>query len=118
MIRSTAEFWIRLRYGNEGAGRGQARCAKQQMPEETIIGFIREIDRLLIDNGHLFLWMDKFRVCTGFSQWLTDTGLRTVDMITWNKRRMGMGYRTRRTCEYLVVLAAPARQGKGRVEGA
>ena len=30
-------------------------------------------------------------------------------MITWNKLRMGMGYRTRRTCEYLVVLQRPPR---------
>ncbi len=27
-----------------------------------------------------------------------------VDLITWNKGRMGMGYRTRRVAEYLLVL--------------
>jgi site-specific DNA-methyltransferase (adenine-specific) len=103
----------KLSYGNEGEGRGKARCALRQMPGETIGAFIREIDRLLIPNGHLFLWMDKFHVCTGFAQWIADTKLDCVDMITWNKGRMGMGYRTRRACEYLVVLQRPPRRAKG-----
>ncbi|MFH1880207.1 MAG: DNA methyltransferase [Bacillota bacterium] len=103
----------KLHYGNEGEGRGKARCSLKQMPEETIARFIREIDRTLVKNGHLFLWMDKFHVCTGFAHWLNGTSLHTVDMITWHKGRMGMGYRTRRTCEYLVVLQRPPRQAKG-----
>ncbi len=103
----------KLSYGNEGVKRGKARCALMQMPEETIRRFIGEIDRLLIPNGHLFLWMDKFHVCTGFAHWLDGTALATVDMITWDKRRMGMGYRTRRACEYLVVLQRPPRKAKG-----
>jgi len=103
----------KLSYGNEGERRGKARCSLRQMTEETIRQFIGEIDRLLIPGGHLFLWMDKFHVCTGFTQWLTDTKLGCVDMITWNKGRMGMGYRTRRACEYLVVLQRPPRKAKG-----
>lgn len=103
----------KLQYGNEGESRGRARCSLRQMPEDVIHRFILEIDRVLIDGGHLFLWMDKFHVCTGFTQWLERTALETVDMITWNKRRMGMGYRTRRTCEYLVVLQRPPRRAKG-----
>ena len=103
----------KLAYGNEGIKRGMARCALEQMTEETIRRFIREIDRLLIDDGHLFLWMDKFHVCVGFKHWLQGTALETVDMITWNKQRMGMGYRTRRTCEYLVALQRPPRRAKG-----
>jgi site-specific DNA-methyltransferase (adenine-specific) len=103
----------KLHYGNEGIKRGKARCALSQMTEEQIQSFIREIDRVLMDNGHLFLWMDKFQVCSGFSHWLRGTELGTVDMITWHKRRMGMGYRTRRACEYLVVLQRPPRRAKG-----
>ena len=103
----------KLAYGNEGVKRGKARCALAQMTEESIRLFIREIDRVLIPNGHLFLWLDKFHVCTGFTDWLDGTDLATVDMITWNKLRMGMGYRTRRTCEYLVVLQRPPRKAKG-----
>lgn len=103
----------KLAYGNEGEGRGKARCSFEQMTEDTIRRFLCEIDRVLIENGHLFLWLDKFHVCTGFARWLEGTSLSTVDMITWNKLRMGMGYRTRRTCEYLVVLQRPPRKAKG-----
>ncbi|MBN1778047.1 MAG: site-specific DNA-methyltransferase [Clostridiales bacterium] len=103
----------KLRYGNEGIKRGKARCSLSQMTEETIREFIRELDRVLIDNGHLFLWMDKFHLCSGFSHWFCETALMTVDMITWHKGRMGMGYRTRRICEYLVVLQRPPQQAKG-----
>jgi len=103
----------KLAYGNEGVKRGQARCSLEQMTQDTIRRFIVEIDRLLIPNGHLFLWMDKFHVCTGYAHWLEGTQLETVDMITWNKQRMGMGYRTRRMCEYLVILQRPPRRVKG-----
>ena len=30
--------------------------------------------------------------------------MQCVDLITWNKKKMGMGYRTRRKCEYLIVI--------------
>lgn len=103
----------KLSYGNEGIKRGKARSSLTQMTEDTICRFLSELDRVLIDNGHLFLWLDKFHVCTGFTRWLEGTTLNTVDMITWNKLRMGMGYRTRRTCEYLVVLQRPPRKAKG-----
>lgn len=103
----------KLSYGNEGIKRGKARCTLTQMTEDTIRRFLGELDRVLIDDGHLFLWLDKFHVCTGFTRWLEGTTLNTVDMITWNKLRMGMGYRTRRTCEYLVVLQRPPRKAKG-----
>lgn len=46
----------KLKYGNEGKGRGKARSELKQMDEETIINFIEEIDRVLKDSGHLFLW--------------------------------------------------------------
>jgi len=44
--------------------------------------------------------------------------LCVVDMITWNKKRMGMGYRSRRTSEHLVVLQRPyKRSPKLRAKG-
>lgn len=103
----------KMNYGNEGEQRSRARCSLKQMTEKDIHKFIVDIDRVLIDSGHLFLWMDKFHLCTGFSDWLSGTSLDVVDMITWNKGRMGMGYRTRRTCEYLVVLQRLPRRAKG-----
>ena len=94
----------KLKYGNEGKSRGKARCALPQMSEETIIRFISEIDRVLKDSGHLFLWVDKFHLCQGVLSWFVNTNLNLVDMIVWDKGKIGMGYRTRRKSEYLVVL--------------
>ena len=103
----------KLAYGNEGRSRGRARCALQQMPEETIGRFVRGCANTLTPSGHLFLWMDKFHLCTGFSGWLNGTPLEVVDMLTWNKGKLGMGYRTRRTSEHLVVLQKKPKRAKG-----
>ena len=103
----------KLGYGNEGKSRGKARFNLEQMSEEVIAEFIARIDEALIPSGHLFLWMDKFHLCTGFSDWLSDTRLEVVDMLTWHKGRIGMGYRTRRTSEHLVVLQKEPRRAKG-----
>jgi len=103
----------KLSYGNEGEDRGKARSALQQMPEETISEFVGEIDRVLIPSGHLFLWLDKFHLGVGFRQWLEGTALDIVDMVTWDKERMGMGYRTRRVAEYCFVLQKYPRRAKG-----
>lgn len=94
----------KLKYGNEGVARGKARSDLAQMDEKTIIKFIEEIDRVLKKSGHLFLWVDKFHLCQGVLGWFTNTDLNLVDMIVWDKGKIGMGYRTRRKSEYLVVL--------------
>ena len=103
----------KLGYGNEGEERSKARCALEQMDEDTICAFVRGIADALIPSGHLFLWMDKFHLCTGFSDWLKDTRLDVVDMLTWYKKRIGMGYRTRRASEHIVVLQKKPRRAKG-----
>ncbi len=94
----------KLKYGNEGKGRGKARSELPQMDEDTIVSFIREIDRVLKESGHLFLWVDKFHLCQGVLGWFADTSLNLVDMVVWDKGKMGMGYRTRRKSEYLIVF--------------
>jgi len=103
----------KLSYGNEGASRGKARSELPQMSEETIISFIREIDRVLVACGHLFLWVDKFHLCQGVQGWIRETDLNLVDLITWDKKKMGMGYRTRRQSEYLVVFQKSPVRAKG-----
>ena len=103
----------KMSYGNEGRTRNRGRSALSQMDEEKIAAFVRGIDRALMPSGHLFLWMDKFHLCTGFSHWLTDTKLAVVDLVTWDKGRIGMGYRTRRKSEHLVVLQKTPRRAKG-----
>ena len=103
----------KMRYGNEGRQRGKKQHAVPHMTEQQIGSFIQGIDRALMPSGHLFLWMDKFLLCTGFQSWLSDTSLELVDMITWNKQKMGMGYRSRRVSEHVVVLQRKPRRAKG-----
>ena len=101
-----------LSYGNEGDDRGRRRRALPQMTGE-IPAFVQGIDRALIPSGHLFLWVDKFHVCTGVHAWFAGTELEIVDMLTWDKRRFGMGYRSRRVSEHVLVLQKRPRKAKG-----
>ena len=103
----------KMQYGNEGVSRGRARSSLPQMSEETIGKFLEGISRALTPSGHLFLWVDKFHICTGVEPWLTKWGLEIVDLVTWNKGKMGMGYRTRRYAEYLVIAQKPPKRAKG-----
>ena len=103
----------KLGYGNEGVLRGQKRSALPQMSSEVIGEFIRGIGNVLGPSGHLFLWIDKYHLCSGIGEWIEGTDLETVDLVTWNKGRIGMGYRTRRTAEYLVVLQKAPKRAKG-----
>lgn len=104
----------KLEYGNEGKSRGKARCSLQQMDEPIIGDFIRELNRVLRPSGHLFLWVDKFHLCTGVLPWFEgSTDLQLVDLITWDKEKIGMGYRTRRRAEYCVVLQKKPLRAKG-----
>ncbi len=103
----------KMSYGNEGKTRCKKRSALSQMPDDMIREFIQEIARVLTPSGHLFLWTDKYHLCTGFSEWHEQTDLQTVDLITWQKPRIGMGYRTRRKCEYLIVMQKLPLRAKG-----
>ncbi len=95
----------KLSYGNEGKQRGKARSSLPQMGSDTIQDFFREIFRVLTPSGYLFLWVDKFHLVEGVRDWFKELpDMQCVDLITWNKQRMGMGYRTRRKSEYLVVI--------------
>jgi len=94
----------KLQYGNEGKGRGKARCDLTQMSDKTIKSFLKDIERVLMKSGYLFLWVDKFHLVEGVSTWFAKSKLSLVDMITWDKDKIGMGYRTRRIAEYLVII--------------
>lgn len=102
----------KMKYGNEGS-RQKKRHNLSAMNEDMIISFIKHIDRVLMPSGHLFLWVDKFHLCEGIAKWLLDTNLQIVDLITWDKQTFGMGYRTRRCCEYLIVLQKKPIKAKG-----
>jgi site-specific DNA-methyltransferase (adenine-specific) len=102
----------RQKYGNEGS-RQKERSVLPQMDEAQIVAFIKAIAEALMPSGHLLLWTDKFHLCTGIAGWLRGTGLNTVDLIVWNKMRIGMGYRTRRMSEYCLVLQKAPLRAKG-----
>lgn len=92
-----------LGYGNEGA-RQSERAELPQMSDDLIRRMLREIERVLRPSRYCFLWLDKHAVCEGTYRMAS---LPVVDMITWVKPRIGMGYRTRRKCEYLWILQKP-----------
>lgn len=101
-----------LKLGNEGA-RQKGRAELAQMSDVVISEFMHEISRVLRPSGHLMLWIDKFHLVEGVGPWFDGLPLEPVDLITWDKTRMGMGYRTRRQCEYLVVLQKEPKRAKG-----
>lgn len=103
----------KMQYGNEETSRNARRVMIPQMTEQEIHKIVNDCARVLSPSGHLFLWMDKFNLCNGFSHWLADANLDTVDMITWHKKRMGLGYRTRHTSEFLIILQKQPRRAKG-----
>lgn len=102
----------KMGYGNEGVTRGRKRSELPQMTEDIILKFIDEIERVLIPSGHLFLWIDKFHLLNRWQDWSQDIDLETVDMVVWDKGKIGMGYRTRRCTEYLIVLQKLPKKAK------
>lgn len=105
----------KLAYGNEKADnfKNKSRVDLPAMDEQTIKNFINGIDRALMKSGHLMLWIDKFHLCEGIHEWVKGTSLELVDMITWDKGRIGMGFRSRRRSEYLVILQKKPKRVKG-----
>ncbi|MBR3225416.1 MAG: hypothetical protein IKF78_08845 [Atopobiaceae bacterium] len=93
----------KLDYGNEGA-RQIGRASLDQMDDEMIGAFVRELSRVVCRSGYVFLWVDKFYLVEGVARWFDGTDLKSVDLITWDKGRLGMGWRTRHQAEYVVVL--------------
>ena len=101
-----------LSYGNEG-DRQQDRVMLHQMTDDIIHNFCTEINRVLVPSGHLFLWVDKFHLVEGTKHWFEGTDIKTVDLLVWNKETFGMGFRTRRVSEYLLILQKLPTRAKG-----
>ena len=102
----------KLSYGNEGKSRGKDRSDLPQMSEDIIKTFLKEIERVLTPSGYLFLWVDKFHLVEGVNSWISNLNMEIVDLITWNKMKIGMGYRTRRKSEYLLVIQKLPKKAK------
>lgn len=100
-----------LAYGNEGKSRMKARSALTQMSNETIVNFISGSYLAMKESAYMFLWVDKFTIAEGIHlNWIDEAFgenknrcLILVDMICWDKGSFGMGARSRRTNEFLLV---------------
>jgi site-specific DNA-methyltransferase (adenine-specific) len=101
----------KLQYGNEGA-RQKGRFALPAMTGDYIDQCCREGARVLKPSGYFGLWVDTFHLCEGDHRRVADV-LPCVDLIAWDSLRPGMGYRTRRRGDYLLVLQKPPRRAKG-----
>ena len=95
----------KMDYGNEG-DRQKERAELPQMDDRICKRMLAEIERALRPMGHAGLWVDKFGLVSGhWRRWLPDvTSLAPVDMVTWNKDRIGMGRRFRCQTEFMIVL--------------
>lgn len=116
----------KMGYGNEGE-RQIGRAALRQMPDKEIAAFVAGIERVLRPSGHVALWVDKFTIATAHWQhWMpnfsADHGwrerqlsgaLQCVDLITWDKCRIGMGYRSRTQTEFCLILQKKPVRAKG-----
>jgi site-specific DNA-methyltransferase (adenine-specific) len=94
----------KLKFGNEGA-RQRGRANLPAMGEDYIDECCREIARVLAPGGYLMRWVDTFCLCEAHH--LRNADCKPVDLIAWDTLRIGMGKRTRRRGDYLLILQKP-----------
>lgn len=100
----------KLGYGNEGKKRGQRRCRLPQMDEKIIKNFIRGIASALIPTGHLFLWLDKYHLCTGIQKCINGSKTRNRGFAYLEQKSHGNGLsiqKTERILDRPAKTAAP-----------
>jgi site-specific DNA-methyltransferase (adenine-specific) len=102
----------KLQYGNEGVERRKARAALPAMTSDYIDAVCRESMRVLQPSGYLMRWVDVFGLCTGAHLRIVDEACQCVDLIAWDSLRVGMGYRSRRRGDYLLVFQKPPTKAK------
>ncbi len=93
-----------LAFGNEGK-RQIDRAKLPQMTDGKIAFLVEEAERVLRPSGHCVIWLDKFSIGTGqhLKYLRRARHLQVVDLLAWNKLRIGMGRRLRCVTEYLVI---------------
>ena len=95
----------KLKFGNEGA-RQKGRAKLPAMTDGYIDTCCCEIARVLAPRGYLMQWVDTFRLCEACHLRLADV-LKCVDLIAWDNLRPGMGKRSRRRGDYVLILQKP-----------
>lgn len=107
------EVLDKMAYGNEGE-RQKERTLLPQMTTDTIRVFMALAFQATMPSGHMALWVDKFMLVEGIArQFAMSAGFTVVDLITWDKGDMGMGYRARRQSEFCLILQKPPVRAKG-----
>src|SRR6188472_4028665 len=91
-----------LRFGNEG-GRQRGRAILPAMTDEYIDACLCADARVLRPSAYVFFWVDTYRLGTGAHLRVANV-LASVDLIAWDSLCMGMGKRSRRRGDYVVVL--------------
>jgi site-specific DNA-methyltransferase (adenine-specific) len=81
------------------------------MGEDYIDACCREIARVLVPSGYCMHWLDTYRLCEAHHLRVADC-LKSVDLIAWDNLRLGMGKRSRRRGDYLLVLQKPPKTAK------
>jgi site-specific DNA-methyltransferase (adenine-specific) len=94
-----------LKFGNEGA-RQRGRAQLPAMSEDYIDEVCGEIARVLRPSGYCMRWMDTHNLCEGLHLRVR-AHIQPVDLIAWDSLRIGMGKRSRRRGDYLLVLQKP-----------
>jgi site-specific DNA-methyltransferase (adenine-specific) len=100
----------KLKYGNEGA-RQIERCLLPAMASEYIDACCREAARALMPSSYLMLWQNAFGLVQGHHLRVANV-LQCVDLIAWDNQHLGMGYRSRRRGDYLIILQKPPIKAK------
>jgi len=76
------------------------------MTSDYVDACCREAARVLRPSGYVLQWVDTFRLCEAYHLRIADV-LKCVDLIAWDSKRIGNGYRSRRRGDYLLVLQKP-----------
>jgi len=95
----------KLAFGNEDA-RQRGRAQLPAMTEQYIEAVCRESARVLRRGGYLMRWSDTYCLCEAHHHRVGDA-FKCVDLLAWDSLRMGMGKRSRRRGDYLLVLQKP-----------
>jgi site-specific DNA-methyltransferase (adenine-specific) len=96
----------KLKFGNEDA-RQRGRAGLPAMSDDYIDSVCLEIVRVLKPSGYLMRWIDTFCLCERHHLRIARQHIKPVDLISWDNLRPGMGKRSRRRGDYLLVLQKP-----------
>lgn len=108
-----------MKYGNTSEnGRQKARRALPPQDAMDLWAFGQQITRILVPSGHVSLWVDTHILATTlpleiFTDDAGQTDMNQVDLITWDKVRMGMGARSRHQAEFLLTFQKNPKRAKG-----